>query len=451
MKLQEATFVTCPQCRTRYSTPIVPVISVSHEPALKQAFLRGELNISQCPQCGFAAELNTPLLYHDHAKELALILTPIQLSHLEGQKVIGDLTNKLIQSLPPEERKAYLFSPKTFLTLDSLKKAVLEADGITAEMLQSQAAKIKILEEMLQANEPTQLKKLVEAHDAELDRQFFEILSATIFEALANDAQEQAQSLLAFRQMIAEWSSQGKMIVAEIDQEAGFQLMNPETLLARLKQAENDEDFMHLIRVGKPLIDYAFFQNLTGQIEALLKQGNKTEAEKLKALRSRILNASAQAEEENRKRIAKATRLLNELMQAADAKTFIIENIDQFDDLFFSLLVANAQEAEKRGQKEVLQKLVNLQKQVVAVIQERFPPELRLLNQLLQLGSPDLIKPTLEQNRTSITPQFISLLEQVEADLDSRGQNQMRAMLRQIKTEAEAIKKGGRTSPILIP
>jgi hypothetical protein len=451
MNTREVILVTCPQCQARYNTPITPIISVGSDPTLKQAFLRGELNISQCPQCGFTNELNIPVLYHDSAKELAFVLTPnnLQLSHQDAQKLIGDLTNKLMNSLPPEERKAYLFTPKTFLTLDSLKKAILEADGITEEMLQSQAAKVKLLEEMLQTREPTQLKKLVEEHDSELDQQFFEILSATIFNALANNAHEQAQGLLAFRQMIAEWSSQGKNIVAEIDKQAGFQLMNPETLLENLKQAEGDEEFMDLIRTGKPLIDYTFFQNLTSQIDTLTVQGNQAEAERLKALRSRILNASAQVEEENRKIIAKATRLLSELTQTSDPKSLISEKIDQFDDTFFAILIANAQDAEKRGQKDVAQKLMNLQDQIMSVIQEKMPPEMRLLNQLLQVESPDLIKPTLEQNRTLITPQFMELLQRVKASLESRGQQALLSLLLNIQTEAEALQQD--SSVILRP
>ncbi|NIT58160.1 MAG: hypothetical protein GWN00_18605, partial [Aliifodinibius sp.] len=67
MKTREVILVTCPQCQTRYDAPITPIISVGSDPALKQAFLRGELNISQCPQCGFTSELNIPLLYHDSA------------------------------------------------------------------------------------------------------------------------------------------------------------------------------------------------------------------------------------------------------------------------------------------------------------------------------------------------------------------------------------------------
>lgn len=451
MKTREVILVTCPQCQTRYDALIAPIISVGSDPVLKQAFLRGELNISQCPQCGFTSELNVPLLYHDSAKELAFVLTPnnLQLSHQDAQKIIGDLTNKLMNSLPPEERKAYLFTPKTFLTLDSLKKAILEADGITEEMLQAQAAKVKLLEEMLQTREPTQLKELVEEHDAELDQQFFEILSATIFNAIANNANEQAQGLLAFRQIVAEWSSQGKDIVAEIDKKAGFQLMNPETLLEDLKQTEDDEEFMDLIRAGKPLIDYTFFQNLTSQIEALTTQGNKAEAEKLKALRSRILNASAQVEEENRKIIARATRLLNELMQASDPKALILEKIDQFDDIFFAILAANAQDAERQGQKDVAQKLINLQDQIMSVIQEKMPPEMRLLNHLLQVESPDLIKPTLEQNRTLITPQFMELLERVKASLESRGQQALLSLLMNIQAEAKALQQ--ESSVILRP
>jgi hypothetical protein len=72
-----------------------------------------------------------------------------------------------------------------------------------------------------------------------------------------------------------------------------------------------------------------------------------------------------------------------------------------------------------------------------------------LLNQLLQVESPDLIKPTLEQNRTLITPQFMELLQRVKASLESRGQQALLSLLLNIQTEAEALQQD--SSVILRP
>ena len=295
MAIEEVTFVTCPQCQNQFQASITSIINVSETPEHKIAFLNGQLNQGQCPHCGFAGELEAPVLYHDQEKELAYVFSPggLSVTPAESEKMIGNLTNRLMSSLPSESLKAYLFSPKSFLTLESLKKAVLEADGITEEVLQAQQEKVELLQKLLRIQDEAELQKTVKAHDAELDQQFFEILSHAAFNALGQGDEAQAQGLLTFRQLVAEWSSQGKEIIANIDEQAGFQPMTPELLLENLKNAASDEEFANLIQAGRPLIDYAFFQSLTAQIEALTKSGNTTEAEQLKALRSRILDVSA--------------------------------------------------------------------------------------------------------------------------------------------------------------
>jgi len=445
MTTQEITIVTCPQCQARYETSITSIIDIDQDPALKHTFLRDEINNSQCPQCGFTGELSVPVIYHDGSKELALVFSPSALgvSRIDVEKMIGSLTNKLINSLPAEKRKAYLFTPQTFLTLDSLKKAILEADGITEEVLQAQSAKIQLLQRMLRATDQANLKELVEQHDADLDQQFFEILSSMAFEALAANEQERAQSLLGFRHMVAELSSRGTELIAEIDKRAGFQPMNADTLLEMLKNATDEEELIDLIRQGKPLIDYTFFQRLTGQIDALTAEGNQAEAEKLKALRSRILDISAKVEEENRKIISRVTKLIDELIKASDQKKFILDRLNEFDEAFFSILAAHIQESKNRGQKEVAEKLTGLHNQILSVMQEQIPPELKLLNELFQLTSPEMIKSKLEQNRALITPKFLTLLDQVKVDIEKQGNSQLLSHLEIIKKEAEAAKQGG--------
>ena len=440
---QEITFAACPQCQTGYEAPITPIIDVSAEPALKLAFLRGELNVGQCPQCGFTAELTAPVFYHDSEKELALCFAPAEIGHDESQRVIGNLTNRVMNSLPAEQRKAYLLTPQTFLTLESLRKVVLEADGITEEMMRAQAEKGMLMERLFRAGSEEQLKTLIKENDAELDQQFFEIISSMIVQALSDGQQEQAQQLLAFRQTIAELSSQGVKLVAEIDKQLGLQPMSAESLLEQLKNADTEEAFVALVRAGKPLIDYSFFQSLTNQIEALTAAGNETEAQKLQALRSRILDISAKVEEENKKIVERVTKLIDTLLKAPDPEAFIKENIRSFDEPFFAVLAANVQEATQRGQQEVAQKLADLHQQIMAVIQEQIPPEFKLLNELLQLGDLDMIKGKLEENRALITDQFLDLIDRAKADFEGQGQAEVAQMLDQIKEAANSMKQGG--------
>jgi hypothetical protein len=175
MPTQEVTPITCPQCHTPYTTPVTSIIDVGQDPSLKNTLLSGQLNISQCPSCGYNGPLNLPLCYHDPEKELALILVPSELAlpHLEEQKIIGDLSNRLMNELPPEQRKAYLFTPQTFLTQESFIKAILAADGITEEMIQAQEAKMALLNQLLQIDQEADFNAFVKNNEAELRPSIF--------------------------------------------------------------------------------------------------------------------------------------------------------------------------------------------------------------------------------------------------------------------------------------
>ena len=120
MATQQVVPVTCPNCQAQFTIPIHSIVD-GQDPVLKSALLQGRLNVAQCPQCGLTDLLNAPLLYYDQEKELALVFAPnnLQLRGADQEKVIGNLTNTLINSLPAEERKFYLFNPKQFLTMES--------------------------------------------------------------------------------------------------------------------------------------------------------------------------------------------------------------------------------------------------------------------------------------------------------------------------------------------
>jgi hypothetical protein len=219
MAIQQVAPVVCTNCRTRFTAPVEPMVN-GQDATMKMAFLQGRLNAVQCPQCGTINLPAVPIIYYDLEKELALALVPAEL-HLAGaaqDKMIGDLTNSLVNSLPAEQRKFYLFNPKLFLSHESIVKAILEADGITEEMMQAQAARTKLIEELLQTPDEVSLKEKVKAHDAELNYEFFELLTYYMQAAQLEGNRAQAQALLGVRTFLRRWSSEGKKAIAELDQ-----------------------------------------------------------------------------------------------------------------------------------------------------------------------------------------------------------------------------------------
>jgi hypothetical protein len=373
MATQQVVPVTCPNCKTQFHAPIENVID-GQDPALKSAFLQGRLNVTQCPQCGLASPLGVPLLYYDLEKELAFVLVPngLQMAGPEQDKMIGDLTNKLINSLPSEQRKFYLFNPKQFLTMESMVKAILEADGITEEVLEAQAAKVKLIEEFLQVGDEATLKKKIKEHDQELDRQFFEILTASIQAAQMEGNQAGVQALFTLRSLLAELSSQGKQAVEEIDAELGMvYLKGQEDLLERLQNAENEEEFETLIATGYPLLDYGFFQKLTAQIDEAQKAKDAQKEKSLIDLRTKILEGKARQEEKSRAALQQAAELLKEILQSSDPPKTLEQKLDEIDDAFFAVLSANIQEAQRQKQSQAAQTMELIGNMAIGLLQER--------------------------------------------------------------------------------
>ena len=95
------------------------VIDVSKDPSTKARLLQGRTNVAACPSCGATGRLNAPFAYHDPHKQLLLVFAPAELGVKEQdrQKVIGELTKAVMDSLPAEQRKSYLFQPQMFLTI----------------------------------------------------------------------------------------------------------------------------------------------------------------------------------------------------------------------------------------------------------------------------------------------------------------------------------------------
>jgi len=377
MAVQQVTPVTCPNCRVNFAAPIENIIN-GQDFEMKEAFLQGQFNIIRCPQCGFVGAPGVPILYYDLEKELALVHVPNELN-LMGQtreKIVGDLTNRLFNSLPQEQRKFYLLNPTSFLTLESLIKAILQADGITEEMLQAQEERMHLLEELLKSPDEKTLKAKVQANDAKLDRQFFEILTAYMQTAQLMGDQEQAQSILSLRALISRWSSNGKQIVAEIDQELGIiVLKNQEEMLERLQNAANDQEFEALVAAGFAMLDYGFFQNLTNKIDQLAGSGDKNSAQALRQIRTKILDVKNKLEEANRVELEKASQVLQKIIEAKEPVATIEKSLDQINDAFFFILQANIEEAQRQKRDTVAKNLQAIGAIAVQKLQQQHQPQ----------------------------------------------------------------------------
>jgi hypothetical protein len=307
MPTPTAVQVQCPACGHRFNAPIVQIVDVGADPRLKERLLSGQLNVVTCPQCGSSGAMNGPLLYHDPAHDLLLSFVPMELGIAQDQreKLIGDLLRRLMDAIPPDARKGYLFNPSAVLTMDGLFQRILEAEGIPPEVLERQRRQGRLLSRLLAASD-AELEALAREHDEELDEEFFQLLTSVIDRARRAGQDSEAQQIRLLRNRllsISSWSREAGLTPQVLDrQEARLELL--ERFLAA-----DEAQWPELAQANDGELDYQFFQLLTALIEGV----DDESAERLTSLRTLLVELTSAGKD-----VQASQEAVRELREAAD-------------------------------------------------------------------------------------------------------------------------------------
>jgi hypothetical protein len=173
---------SCPRCRQPILAEVQQLFDLTTEPTAKQRLLSRSTNTARCQACGYEGLMSTPIVYHDPSKELLLTYFPPELGLPinEQEKQIGPMINKVVNALPAEKRKGYLFQPQTMFTYQTLLDRVLEADGITKEMIDAQQKRIGLIQRLLTTPKPEDRLTIIQQENSLIDGSFFAILSTLI-------------------------------------------------------------------------------------------------------------------------------------------------------------------------------------------------------------------------------------------------------------------------------
>jgi CpXC protein len=447
--------VTCPNCRYRFVAPVMTIIDAGQRPEAKALFLSGQLNVAVCPQCGHAGMLNTPLVYHDPDKELLLTYVPpeLNLPEIEQQRIVGDLTNRVISALPAEKRRGYLLRPKSYLRLEAMIKDVLEADGVTQEMLEAQRARADLLDRLLRAEGEEARQAIAQANDAQIDYEFLDLLTLNAELAQRGQQATLVSELEALRAQLLRWTTLGQELAAREEAIASLGL-TPEGKLREITRDELLDKLIEaatqggeheaakvetMISIARPAIDYLFYQQLTERITAAEQAGDRDRAKILTALRQTILDETARLDEEARQAAEEAMQFLEQAVKSDDPQAFIRANAHQVDGLFMSILSANLRAAEQAGQTEALEQLRKVSDAVTAMVLESQPPEIQFINQLLSAGYPDGTLALLQENRQKIDDRLLEVMRLVAEDLGKNGREDAAQQLTQVRDQARGL------------
>ena len=438
-----STTVTCPQCQTPFAAQIEQIFDVGRDPAAKARFLRGRFNVITCPRCRFQSMVATPIVYHDPAKELLMTFVPMELGlpQAEQERLLGGLTKVIVNSLLPEQRKGYLLRPTPAFTLQGMIDRVLEADGITKEMMDAQRTQVTLIEQMLTAPNEEALTALVQAHDAELDYGFFDLFTAAIQAAAESGDRAGAEKMLAIRNKAVELSSLGKQSVqqTQLFEDTANELsllddkLTPDLFFDMVVKAEGEDRVTALASLARPLVDYNFFMKLT----KLINQAPDAERERLQKLRDLILDVVGQVDQTAQAQGQQAANLLRRLLEAPDLKQAVMESLPQIDNTFMAILNQNYEAAKKSGRSDVAERLQQIGDTILSIIRDAAPPEIKLINELLAFETEEESLEAAKRRSAEITPQVVEAMKQAEEELNAGGRKEVAERLGKVRAAAE--------------
>lgn len=425
--------IKCPNCGTPYRAQLFSLIDVGQQPEIKTPFLLGQLNIAVCPNCNTALPLATDTVYHDGEKKLLLVYSPQgQGSRPEDQeRFVGELTNFLMRSLPPEQPKGYLLAPRRFMSMQSLVDAILDADGISREQFESQIAKVNLvymLASSLESDE--QFAALVSQYRDEIDEDLFALLAAYIDTSSRAGQPESSSVLVALRERLLEALDSLPEPTLDDDAMAG---------LLDLLHAASDAELPQLLAEQRGEIDYAFFERWTERIDAALAAGDAAEAAALTVRRQQILEAVEQMDREAQQLFEQASALLRQAYEAPDARPVLEANHEGINEAFFLVVEAGIGSAERAGDSALVARLELLGRTASEVLQAAMTPEERLIGQLLAVETPQERTKLLRQNATQVTPAFVKQLNELADRLGTQGQQEPGDAVRRLAREAGAM------------
>lgn len=439
------TTLQCPHCNTPNPVVLRRIVDAQSDPQGKALLISGQINQFQCQSCGKVNAVSSSLLYHDAEKELLIAFVPMDVAMQQGiseEKMVGDMMNELTSNIPKEQFRAYMFNPKRALTQKGLIEQVMESDGITKEMIEEQENRVKLVQEFIQAETEDALIELVKQHDAEINVSTFQTISLMAQRLMQNGQQQMVAHLAAIQEVLVENSSYGQELAAQqVEREASIQAVaqdleafgensqRSDLIDLVVQYVDDDNKIQAIVGLARAAFDYEFFVELTSYID----KAPTDEHKKLEELREKLQAMSEALDEQSKMLMQQKVQFLQALLNSENYEQLLVDNAAMLDDDFMSVLTANIQEAQRRNDPQVEQRLRQIYETTVGILQQQMSPELRFINELLTADDEAAMNTLIEENIVNFNDELLQALEAVEQVLTAQGQQDAVAKLSAIR------------------
>jgi hypothetical protein len=426
--------ITCPNCGRRFAAPVHPIIDVGQNPAGKTQLLQGQINVAVCPQCGAGGILSLPFLYHDPQKELLFVYTPPStvMDNNQQQRFIGSLLNTVMSSLSPGQRKGYLFQPRNFLSLETMQDEIVIADGISRQELESQKRQLRLLERLMNATSDEVIGIIAQENEKDLNKGFFLLLRGIIEQMRDQGDADEATRIETLRHKLLQYSDAAR----EGDLES-TQIISQDELLQRLLETDDEQQQKSLVAAARPLLDYGFFQALTATIEEAHQAGKAEKADRLVQLRSKLLAWTDELDAKAKEVWKQKAKLIQKILQSPDWRAALEPHWQEIDPIFLSILSSNIELTQQQGDTQTTMMLQQFADLALVIAREHAPPEVQLLNQLLEAEYPAGTQRVLEKNRDRLNADLLRLIDRVIRDMAAQGFQHDVKIARLIQTQVQ--------------
>jgi hypothetical protein len=128
-------------------------------------------------------------------------------------------------------------------------------------------------------------------------------------------------------------------------------------------------------------------------------------------------------------------QVLQEVLQAPDLEEALRQYAEYIDETFLSVLAANIQAAQRNKATAAARRLQQVYDKAMALVQESLPPEMQLINQLLNAPDKAALTKLLQENRPKLNKEFISSLKVLETDMRDAGRDEVADRLKSLRAQ----------------
>jgi CpXC protein len=420
------TQIACPRCRQMIAANVEQLFDVPADHGAKQRLLSGQSNHARCPHCGYQGRLATPVVYHDNDKELLLTFFPSELALPinEQERMIGPLIKQVMDRLPAEKRKGYLLKPTANLTYESMIETILGKDGVTPEMLKEQQERVQFIEKLMQVTSKDVRTELIKDNTRIIDEQFFALFSRIAQSAMNSGQEQMARVLIDIQTQLLDETEYGRQLkesVGELEaaqhelQDAG-QGLTREKLLDFVLASKSDARIRAYVSLARAGMDYTFFQLLTEKIEA----ASGDEKTRLEGIREKLLGFVADIDKQMEARFKQAQDFVESMLSQPDIEQAVTANLDKFTQDSVEIAQRMLQDATQKNEYERMGKL---QKMIQVLQTASVPPEITIIEQLIQLPDAATVEQALSQNPDVLTQGLLDTLTGLATQMESQPDN----------------------------